>query len=39
MAKLTAASALRSIAWYNKEIFGTLYVAGLVFASMRWIAS
>jgi hypothetical protein len=27
------------IARYNKEIFGTLYVAGLVFASMRWIAS
>jgi hypothetical protein len=27
------------IARYNKEIFGTLYVAGLLFALMRWIAS
>jgi hypothetical protein len=27
------------VARYNKEIFGTLYVAGLVFALVRWIAS
>ena len=25
------------VARYNKEIFGTLYVAGLVFALVRWI--
>lgn len=29
----------RFVARYNKEIFGTLYVAGLVFALVRWIAS
>ena len=27
------------VARYNKEIFGTLYVAGVVFALVRWIAS
>ena len=29
----------RFVARYNKEIFGTLYVAGLLFALLRWIAS
>jgi len=27
------------VARYNKEIFGTLYVAGLVFLFVRWITS
>jgi hypothetical protein len=27
------------VARYNKEIFGTLYVAALLFALARWIAS
>jgi len=27
------------VARYNKEIFGTLYVAGLLFALLRWVAS
>jgi hypothetical protein len=27
------------VARYNKELFGTLYVAGLTYALMRWVAS
>ena len=27
------------VARYNKEIFGTLYVAGVLFALLRWVAS
>ena len=27
------------LARYNKEIFGTLYVAGVLFALLRWVAS
>jgi len=27
------------LAKYNKEIFGTLYVAGLVFAMVRWMGA